>query len=174
MNNLARIGVLVDAGNKNILEAAELIAVTLTVDNLDEICRQIKGSEDKVYRMARAGKMRLELKSAEICNVAKIELSYSHWEAVYSPYRKELMTLEEVAEVLKLASDNEWSVEMLRTRVPSIPKPVDFRSVLKRYFDRLDKDLIHTPYGDVPEEKAVKVSQAAKILNDAIFEALEY
>lgn len=119
---IQRIGILCRAGDRSILEAAELIALTLDDRNLAEIMAETHYSRDKVYRMYRAGRMIVAIKQAESCNIATLTgLTYSHWEAVSGPYKRELLTLAQVCEWLHQAIVEGWSVEALRSKLPSIP-----------------------------------------------------
>lgn len=141
-----------------------------------EVAARLRCSDDTVERLARGGRTFRTLRDSNphAAEQWRDELTVSHFERLGRRMEKDIVDLAEAKKLLNKACAEQMTVEQFNKSLPPMPtdNPPSYRKTAEKYLAKLPVDLINAPFTDCDEDLAVKVSEAAQYLMDALSELL--
>lgn len=175
--NYEKIARLWTRGRKDQMSACiELAQSSASFPNSDKLNLVVLLKEDPrtIDRMWSAGSLynRIEKSREDLAEKFYNNLYYSHFATVGDRFFAGEISLNNAVDWLDLATNEKLSSRQLSERLKPVHEP-DFMERARKWFDKLDKDIINAESYGVEEQAYKKVREAAIIFKDALFELLE-
>jgi len=145
-------------------------------DKTQKLADRIERSLSTVQNYAKVGELwqAMEPQDAEKYRVA---LKYSFWPPVASLWKNKVIGMTEVKHWFDEAIEHHWTVEKLRSMLPTVEGKSVWRKSVKRWMKQsqefIETELINSPAFDVDPKEYKKVIRALKLTAARIKKATE-